>query len=870
MFFPRLFSMRDSGQDRSSENRRKSTLHSLIALAIAFVLLASALGYLVSGSIGLAQEVQKVPASLKLSPAPGSQPSPVASSYATYANTLPSSDPGRIIKAMNFPLIGGIYPVPIQGVYDPATGLIYSGAIRDTSPYPFYLTEANVSSVSLPIADIPLTYPGYVESLDSSNSNLTVIESNLMYAANHPSDFIQQVDPVNDGLSPAVNMSLVPGIGSTVGTPAAALNDPINGLVYILTTNQNYASSNLSVYDPQTNLVLNTSLVKMYESGFYPSSMAFNSNYSRLFVFGSYIYASFSYELAAIAINMSNYSSHLIKTPITFAASAQFPGGIAYDPYTDMMYFAYSSKTLTNSTGASYCTEGVGVINATTESYVLNFSLPDVYLVVTVTLVAGSLTYNPNNHDLYLTQSGLPWEAPTNERYPINSTIAVINGTSPTSANPVALLTGTDYPIGGLFVPSQSAGDGSLWFPSYNFGGNGPSGAFMVAGIPPVINSLKVAPSVIDEGSSVTLNASVSFGVGALNYSYSGLPSGISSENLSLYSGTPTSHGTYTVKLTVRDAAGESSNTSVLLTVNPPLGATVHSTPASVDSGQIVQFSVSVSGGTSPYTEQWAFGDGGSGSGTSPSHVYNASGQYNVAVTVRDALGSTYTASFTQTVSLPPANLSISVSRNVVDAGVSVTFSAEVQYGSSPLTYKWAMGDNTTSSVSSFTHAYASKGNYTVSLTVTDASGISSSTSYSIVVLPDPHANIILSPSTVTAGTSFTIGSSVTGGLGPYTYAWNFGDGTHSSQPDPQHSYAKTGTYTVTLNVTDVVGYTTTSQFNVTVASSSSTSGNGTGQSPSNSQSYLMLGGGLAAGIVIGAVAGVVLASRRRKPPASQ
>lgn len=867
VFFPSLFRMRDSGQNRFSEDRRKSTLHYLIAFAIAFVLLASALGYLVSGSIGLAQEVQKVPASLKLSPASGSQKSPVASSYATYANTLPSSDPGRIIKAMNFSATGVIYPVPIQGVYDPATGLIYSGAIRYTSPFPFYLIEANVSNVSLPVANIPLSYPGYVESLDSSNGNLTVVESNHEYAFNHASDFVQQVDPVTGSLSPALNMSFSTG----VGWPAAALNDPVNGLVYILTILSNYGYSNLSVYDPQTNLILTTSLVKMYESGFYPSSMAFNSNYSRLFVFGSYIYASFSYQFAAFAINMSNYSSYLIKTPITFATSAQNPGGIAYDPYTETMYFSYSSSTLTNSTGALYSTEGVGMINATTESYVLNFSLPDVYVGIAVSsYVAGSLTYDPNNNDLYLTQSGLPWQAPSNERFVVNNTIAVINGTSPTSANPVALLSGVDYPIGGLFVPSQSAGDGSLWFPSYNSGANGPYGGFMVAGIPPAVNSFKVTPSVIDEGASVTLNSSVSFGVGALNYSYSGLPSGMASENLSLYSGTPTANGTYTVRLKVTDAAGESSSASVLLTVNSPLGARVHSSPASVDSGQIVQFSVSVSGGTSPYTEQWAFGDGGSGSGTSPSHVYIASGQYTVAVTVKDAVGSTYTATFNQSVSLPPSNLSISVSRNVVDAGVPVTFSAEEQYGSSPLTYRWSMGDGTTSSTSTFTHAYAAKGNYTVILTVSDATGISSSTSYSIIVLPDPHANIVLSPSTVTAGTSFTIGSNVTGGLGPYTYDWNFGDGTQSSQPDPQHSYAKTGTFTVTLKVTDAAGYTTTSQFNVTVANSSSTGGNGAGQAPSSSQSYLMLGGGLAAGIVIGAVVGVVMASRRRKPPASQ
>ena len=43
-----------------------------------------------------------------------------------------------------------------------------------------------------------------------------------------------------------------------------------------------------------------------------------------------------------------------------------------------------------------------------------------------------------------------------------------------------------------------------------------------------------------------------------------------------------------------------------------------------------------------------------------------------------------------------------------------------------------------------------------------------------------------------------------TGGIPPYEYFWNYGDGnTSSGDPHPTHNYANAGNYTVTLTVTD-------------------------------------------------------------------
>ncbi|HHF56404.1 MAG TPA: PKD domain-containing protein, partial [Thermoplasmatales archaeon] len=41
------------------------------------------------------------------------------------------------------------------------------------------------------------------------------------------------------------------------------------------------------------------------------------------------------------------------------------------------------------------------------------------------------------------------------------------------------------------------------------------------------------------------------------------------------------------------------------------------------------------------------------------------------------------------------------------------------------------------------------------------------------------------------------------GGEEPYSYNWNFGDGTTSNEQNPKHAYSESGVYTVTLTVTD-------------------------------------------------------------------
>lgn len=65
------------------------------------------------------------------------------------------------------------------------------------------------------------------------------------------------------------------------------------------------------------------------------------------------------------------------------------------------------------------------------------------------------------------------------------------------------------------------------------------------------------------------------------------------------------------------------------------------------------------------------------------------------------------------------------------------------------------------------------------------------------------------------AGDNVTFSSVVHSGNSPYTYAWNFGDGTTSTASAPVHVYASQGTYPVSLTVSDATGFTASATLSV-------------------------------------------------------
>src|SRR5262249_51657005 len=102
---------------------------------------------------------------------------------------------------------------------------------------------------------------------------------------------------------------------------------------------------------------------------------------------------------------------------------------------------------------------------------------------------------------------------------------------------------------------------------------------------------------------------------------------------------------------------------------------------------------------------------------------YAVVGTYTVTLTTTDASGGSSAATATATISAAPT--ADAGPSQTVNEGSAVTFAGSAT-GSPALTYPWGFGDGTTVAGSlTPTHTYAGVGNYTATLTVTDALGVS-------------------------------------------------------------------------------------------------------------------------------------------------
>ncbi|HEV2165490.1 MAG TPA: PKD domain-containing protein [Thermoplasmata archaeon] len=247
--------------------------------------------------------------------------------------------------------------------------------------------------------------------------------------------------------------------------------------------------------------------------------------------------------------------------------------------------------------------------------------------------------------------------------------------------------------------------------------------------------TLSVAPAVRDVGGSVTFTATTSGGQSPYTLAYSNLPPGCSSSDVSSLPCTPTATGTYHVNVTVTDAVGGSASASAQLQVVPPPTVTLTVSPTPIDVGQSATFQVTVSGGSAPYAFVYSNLPSGCTSANTSSLkcTPTASGTFSVAVSATDAEGSgaSGTASFT----VNPA-LSAAISANVSSGftPLPVSFSSVVSGGTAPLVYAWQFAPNAKSNLTAPRYVFVAGGNFSVSLTVTDATGASVTAFYPVSV----------------------------------------------------------------------------------------------------------------------------------------
>ena len=240
-----------------------------------------------------------------------------------------------------------------------------------------------------------------------------------------------------------------------------------------------------------------------------------------------------------------------------------------------------------------------------------------------------------------------------------------------------------------------------------------------------------------------------------------------------------------------------------------------------------VDLNGSALGGRAPYSYSWNFGDGGTVSTSQdPSHTYTVAGSYTAVVTVTDSTGASSTAAL-QIAALPPAALSATASASPTSgvAPLSVDFTGAGIGGSPPYAYAWSFGDGSNGSGSTASHRYSAMGNYSATLSVTDATGTKATKSVAITVLaslPPLAVHVTASPSSGTAPFSATFAAKAISGTSPFTAIWNFGDGSDGSGMLSSHNYTVAGSYQVTVTVTDDSGRTGTASTYVNVSGGTS------------------------------------------------
>jgi gliding motility-associated-like protein len=125
--------------------------------------------------------------------------------------------------------------------------------------------------------------------------------------------------------------------------------------------------------------------------------------------------------------------------------------------------------------------------------------------------------------------------------------------------------------------------------------------------------------------------------------------------------------------------------------------------------------------------------------------------------------------------------------------------------GNSIVSGVWNFGDGQTQPLvvgGQVDHTYASPGEYSVELTISDAGGCQTSTGANVglVSVNGPQAAFAPSATTMLFGSTLNLYNTTNVyGAGAVNYSWNFGDGSSSTLFSPSHVYAAPGTYTVTL-----------------------------------------------------------------------
>ena len=267
--------------------------------------------------------------------------------------------------------------------------------------------------------------------------------------------------------------------------------------------------------------------------------------------------------------------------------------------------------------------------------------------------------------------------------------------------------------------------------------------------------------------------------------------------------------GTYSVKLSIISSDGCTAERIQTVVIDP--APVVNFDVTNACQGTQVHFNdlTQANGAGSIKGWVWNFGDGASGSNDfsnlqNPEHTYQATGTYQVSLTVSSANGCSSTLVKTVVITNAPL-VDFSFDNHCVAAAIRFTHSPGMDMANIS-TWKWSFGDGLTSALVDPQHLYNTPGDYIVTLIITSTSGCENTIAHSIAILPAPVASFSIdAPACSQKQVAFADHSLATIG---YIMRWeyNFGDGTstvinYPGNPAVSHTYTTYGTYNATLTI---------------------------------------------------------------------
>ena len=360
-------------------------------------------------------------------------------------------------------------------------------------------------------------------------------------------------------------------------------------------------------------------------------------------------------------------------------------------------------------------------------------------------------------------------------------------------------------------------------------------------GTGPTISAFTASPVIIPSGGTTYLNVTATGGVGPLSYAYTGQPASCPSANATqlVCSTTATATTAYTVTVTVSDSAStpHTATKTASFTVNVPGTGPVISTftasPGTIPSGGTTYLNVSATGGVGPLTYAYT-----GQPGTCPSvnatqlvcsTTVTSTTTYTVTVTVSDSASTPHTATKTTTftVNAPagsgPTINSFTASPTTIPWGGTTYLNVTASGGATPYTYAYHSlpAGCTSANVASLACSPSGAGTSSVTVTVTGANGLattSSAVTFTVYTLP-AITSFTASPATIPSGGTTFLNVTAAGGTGSlsYAYAGLPSDCATANTAALTCTSAVAGPYTVTVTVTDQASHTATDVASFTV-----------------------------------------------------